>query len=133
MPSTTLVIDNGSYTIKAGKTASGGCFIVPNCIARARDKRVLVGQQLENCRDFGSMAFRRPVEKVTRPPLTIVWGYMLTVFEKGYLVNWEAEKEIWDRTFLDPESRLRVYIFANYFEVVFPNKSIRSAMPKAQL
>lgn len=28
--------------------------------------------------------------------------------EKGYLVNWEAEKEIWDLTFLDKESPLAV-------------------------
>lgn len=67
-PSTTLVVDNGSYTIKAGfateDAAPENCVQVPNCLARARDKRVLVGQQLENCRDFGSMGFRRPVEKV---------------------------------------------------------------------
>ncbi|KAG0637802.1 actin family [Tuber brumale] len=89
MPSAaTLVVDNGSYTIKAGFTTSDTCITIPNCIARTRDKRVLIGQQLESCRDFGCAVFRRPVEK-------------------GYLVNWEAEKEIWDRTFLDSESKLK--------------------------
>lgn len=67
-PSSTLVVDNGSYTIKAGfiteDAAPENCVQVPNCLARSRDKRVLVGQQLEKCRDFGSMSFRRPVEKV---------------------------------------------------------------------
>lgn len=85
----TLVADNGSYTIKAGfvsdNPAYADCHLVPNCIARSRDRRSLVGTQIESCRDFGQMAFRRPVEK-------------------GYLVNWEAEKEIWDRTFLDADS-----------------------------
>lgn len=93
MPPQTLVVDNGSYTIKAGfasPTATyDDCYLVPNCIARSRDRRVLVGAQLETCREFGGMAFRRPVEK-------------------GYLVNWEAEKEIWDMTFLDKESPLAV-------------------------
>lgn len=91
-PTRTLVVDNGSYTIKAGfaiqNAVPGDCSQVPNCLARARDKRVLVGQQLDSCQDFGSMSFRRPVEK-------------------GYLVNWEAEKEIWDRTFLDSDSKLQ--------------------------
>ncbi|KAL7267160.1 Actin-related protein 6, partial [Rhizina undulata] len=89
-PNNILVVDNGAYTIKAGfATKTPGpesCVEIPNCLARTRDKRVLVGAQLENCRDFGSMAFRRPVEK-------------------GYLVNWEAEKEIWDRTFLESDSK----------------------------
>lgn len=66
MPATTLVVDNGSYTIKAGFTTGKTCITIPNCIARTRDKRVLIGQQLENCRDFGSAVFRRPVEKVWR-------------------------------------------------------------------
>ena len=65
------------------------CHIIPNCLAKSRDKRVWIGGQLENCKDFGEMAFRRPVEK-------------------GYLVNWEAEKEIWENTFFEKEARLRV-------------------------
>jgi len=68
MPQRTLVIDNGSYTIKAGfaraNSSYDDCHIIPNCIARSRDRRVLVGTQLESCRDYGGMAFRRPVEKV---------------------------------------------------------------------
>lgn len=68
MPPRTLVVDNGAYTIKAGfvtKSPSyNDCYLIPNCIARSRDRRSLVGTQLESCRDFGGMAFRRPVEKV---------------------------------------------------------------------
>lgn len=74
-PTRTLVVDNGSYTIKAGFAAENAvpedCLQVPNCLARARDKRVLVGQQLDSCRDFGSMSFRRPVEKVCLPSAMI--------------------------------------------------------------
>jgi actin-related protein len=35
------------------------------------------------------MVFRRPVEK-------------------GYLVNWEAEKEIWEESFFDDKAKLKV-------------------------
>lgn len=91
----TLVLDNGAYTIKAGLVSCSttdpsqqqhqqqpDCSVIPNCIARARNKRTYVGAQLDGCRDFGEMTFRRPVEK-------------------GYLVNWEAEREIWDKSFFN--------------------------------
>ncbi|KAI4121874.1 MAG: hypothetical protein LQ338_006117 [Usnochroma carphineum] len=91
LPPKTLVVDNGAYTIKAGFAApvpdASDCHVIPNCIARERDKKVWVGAELESCRDFGEMAFRRPVEK-------------------GYLVNWEVEKTIWDSIFLDGRSKL---------------------------
>ena len=94
LPQRTLVVDNGAYTMKAGFATSSpdlanDCHIIPNCLARSRDKRVWIAGQLENCKDFGEMAFRRPVEK-------------------GFLVNWEAEKEIWDNTFFDKGARLKV-------------------------
>ncbi|KAI4247958.1 MAG: hypothetical protein L6R42_009444, partial [Xanthoria sp. 1 TBL-2021] len=54
---------------------------------RERDKKVWVGSEIESIRDFGEVAFRRPVEK-------------------GYLVNWEAEKAVWDSMFLTQKSRL---------------------------
>lgn len=64
----TLVVDNGAYTIKAGYAAPGAglenCNVIPNCIARARDKKFYVGAELDLCKDFGGMNFRRPVERV---------------------------------------------------------------------
>ncbi|KAI9836693.1 MAG: Actin- protein 6 [Thelocarpon superellum] len=93
IPTQTLIIDNGGYTIKAGWAKENpdvekDCHVIPNCMARGRDKRVWIAGQIESCRDFGEMAFRRPVEK-------------------GYLVNWEAEKEIWDHTFFDKNAKLK--------------------------
>ena len=90
----TLVIDNGADTMKAGFASSSpdvdtDCHIVPNCIAKAPKGRTYVGAQLDDCIDFAEMAFRRPVQK-------------------GHLVNWEAEKEIWDRTFFDDGAKLHV-------------------------
>ncbi|TAQ84335.1 hypothetical protein B7494_g7346 [Chlorociboria aeruginascens] len=89
-PSQTLVVDNGAYTIKAGFSSLNSASeprIIPNCMARDRDKKVYIGSQLEKCKDFGDIAFRRPVEK-------------------GYLVNWEAEKEIWEHEFFDEKAPL---------------------------
>ncbi|KAJ1324731.1 actin-related protein 6 [Microdochium nivale] len=116
-PPRTLVLDNGAYTIKAGYVPSFETTglqpsdtngdssmtdvpaaissyeprIIPNCIARGADRKTYVGSELlsdndptQSVRmiDFGEMAFRRPAEK-------------------GYIVNWEAQREIWDREFFD--------------------------------
>lgn len=89
----TLVIDNGAYTIKAGFTGTSpdttNCHIIPNCIVRDSDKRVWVGSQLEQCKDFRELAYRRPVDK-------------------GYLVNWESEKTIWGHSFFSQNAELKV-------------------------
>ncbi len=88
-PHKTLVLDNGAYTLKAGLVATGtdpkydDCTVLANCIARSvRDKRTYVSSELASCKDFGELAFRRPVEK-------------------GFVVNWEAEKAIWEHEFTD--------------------------------
>jgi actin-related protein 6 len=98
-PSRTLVLDNGGYTVKAGVVLSGSteltyddCSVIPNCIARStRDKCSYTGSELDGCKDFGELAFRRPVEK-------------------GFIVNWEAEKAIWEHEFTGGTAgeRLRV-------------------------
>ncbi|KAI9673465.1 MAG: Actin- protein 6 [Caeruleum heppii] len=93
LPTNTLIVDNGAYSIKAGFASTSpqldrDCQVIPNCIARSRDKRLWAGAQLERCQDYGEMMFRRPVEK-------------------GYLVGWEAEKEIWDVSFFDKNAKLK--------------------------
>ncbi|ORX99549.1 actin family [Clohesyomyces aquaticus] len=94
LPTQTLVLDNGAYTLKSGLVPAGssnlaydGCTVTPNCIARSsRDKRTYVSSELSKCADFGELAFRRPVEK-------------------GFIVNWEAEKAIWEHEFLDSKAK----------------------------
>ncbi|ORY30390.1 actin family [Naematelia encephala] len=77
-----LILDNGAYNIKAG--FSGVDWeprIFPNSIARSRvDKKIHIGNELDNCRDLSGLVYRRP-------------------FDRGMLVNWDAEKVIWDRLF----------------------------------
>ncbi|KAF2733084.1 Actin/actin-like protein [Polyplosphaeria fusca] len=89
-PKHTLVLDNGAYTLKAGLVPAAStdlsydsCTVIPNCIARStRDKCTYVASELIHCKDFGELAFRRPVEK-------------------GFIVNWEAEKAIWEHEFVE--------------------------------
>ncbi|KAI1497927.1 actin-domain-containing protein [Biscogniauxia marginata] len=90
-PSRTLVIDNGAYTMKAGFVAGDNIDkprIIPNCIARDRDRKTYVASALDACKDLSEVAFRRPVEK-------------------GFVVNWEAEKEIWEHEFFDDKAPQR--------------------------
>lgn len=92
-PARTLILDNGAYTLKTGYVNSGDDTskkpeaprVIPNCIARDADRNLYVGSELEKCKDFSEVAFRRPVEK-------------------GYIVNWEAQREIWEREFFDSKA-----------------------------
>ncbi|KAL4902844.1 actin-like protein arp6 [Aspergillus multicolor] len=97
LPDKTFIIDNGAYTMKAGyapesphfddeEAALSACTAIPNAIAKARGNRIYVGAQIgTNVADCNEMLFRRPVEK-------------------GYTVNWEAQKEIWESSFFDEKA-----------------------------
>jgi actin-related protein 6 len=96
LPEKTFIIDNGAYTMKAGYApdslpedetmALSTCSVVPNALAKTRENRVYVGSQLNtHVTDWNELMFRRPVEK-------------------GYIVNWEAQKEIWEHTFFDEKN-----------------------------
>jgi actin-related protein 6 len=97
LPEKTFIIDNGAYTMKAGyapglsaaedETKSlASCTAVPNAIAKTRGNRLYTGSQLSgHVADCNEMAFRRPVEK-------------------GYIVNWEAQKETWEHSFFDEKT-----------------------------
>jgi len=94
----TLILDNGAYTLKAGfalssedpiiasSSSSTSYHLIPNVIAHSpRDRRTYIGPELNlHCRDFGALKLRRPVEK-------------------GYIVNWEGQKAIWEKTFFERE------------------------------
>jgi hypothetical protein len=91
---TTLVIDNGGWSIKAGLVNASpdinDCYTVPNCLARDQDRHVYVGAQLQKCKDFYHIVLRRPVER-------------------GMVVNWELERAIWHQTFLsEKEAQIKV-------------------------
>ncbi len=97
LPTKTFVIDNGAYTMKAGyacdpssssEEALSHCSSIPNAIVKTRDNRIWTGAQLTSVNDWNEAVFRRPVEK-------------------GYIVNWEAQREIWDQTFFEEKATAR--------------------------
>ncbi|KAM0456761.1 hypothetical protein ACHAPV_007051 [Trichoderma viride] len=90
-PQNTLVLDNGAWTLKAGLVCGGSIpepRVVQNCIARDRSRKIYVASELDKCRDFSEIQFRRPVEK-------------------GHLVNWEAQTEIWDQELFGDKAQLK--------------------------
>jgi len=78
----TVVLDNGGSTIKAGVVGDDETVrIIPNAVVRSKgDKMTYIGHEIARCRDFSSLHYRLP-------------------FEKGYLVDWDAQKAIWDGLF----------------------------------
>ncbi|KAJ3822382.1 actin-like protein ARP6 [Lentinula raphanica] len=87
MPKTNVVVlDNGAGTIKAGivpndSTEEQSVKLVPNAIVRSKgDKATYFGHQIANCKDYSSLHYRLP-------------------FEKGFIVDWDAQKAIWDGIF----------------------------------
>ena len=52
---------------------------MPNCITKAKSekRRAFVGDQIDDCRDLSSLFYMLP-------------------FQKGYLVNWNHQKTVWD-------------------------------------
>ena len=81
MSNSTFVIDNGACTAKVG-LASDSPKLVPNCIMKAKSerRRPFVGNQIEECRDASGLFYILP-------------------FQKGYLVNWDVQKTVWDYIF----------------------------------
>ncbi|TFK27592.1 actin-like protein ARP6 [Coprinopsis marcescibilis] len=79
-----VVLDNGGSTIKAGLVNSDRePRIIPNAVIRSKgDKATYIGHEFALCKDYASLHYRLPIEK-------------------GYVVDWDAEKAVWDGIFSD--------------------------------
>ena len=77
-----FVLDNGGGQLKAGFSNQTSPRIIPNCITKAKSekRRAFVGDQLDDCRDLSGLFYMLP-------------------FQKGYLVNWDHQKTVWDYMF----------------------------------
>lgn len=77
-----IVLDNGAYAAKVGLASDNKPTIIPNCIMKVKSerRRAFIGRQIESCIDTSGLF------------------YMLC-FQKGLLVNWDAQKTIWDYIF----------------------------------
>ncbi|KAL8581743.1 hypothetical protein ACOMHN_043161 [Nucella lapillus] len=78
----TLVLDNGAGTAKVGFSSDKEARVIPNCVMKAKNvrTRIFVGDQIDECKDLSSL-------------------YYLLPFQKGYLVNWDIERQVWDHMF----------------------------------
>lgn len=77
-----VVVDGGGANLRFGFASEDQpSGVVPNQVVRPkRDRRTYVADEIDQCRDISGLYLRRP-------------------FEKGYLVDFELQKEIWDRAF----------------------------------
>ncbi len=80
--SNVFVLDNGGGQLKAGYSNMSAPRLIPNCITKAKSekRRAFVGDQMDDCRDLSGLYYMLP-------------------FQKGYLVNWDHQKTVWDYMF----------------------------------
>lgn len=77
-----VVVDNGAGNIKAGIGGDKSPrSIFPNCSAKSKGERqALVGDMLAEANEISQLTIKRPMDR-------------------GYLVNFDLEREIWNRIF----------------------------------
>ena len=60
----TIVLDNGGHTVKAGFIEDRYPQILFNCAVRPkREKRLFIGDQLDQIIDYSNLFYRRPISK----------------------------------------------------------------------
>lgn len=76
--------------------------VIPNSIVKGKNerKRVFVGEELSECTDRSSLFFLLPLEK-------------------GYIVNWDVQQQIWERSLRD-ESQEESRIVLTHPNVLVP-------------
>ncbi|KAF9046356.1 actin-like protein ARP6 [Panaeolus papilionaceus] len=74
-----VVLDNGASSIKVGiVNQDREPRIITNAVVKSKgDKMTYIGHEIARCKDYSSLHYRLP-------------------FEKGYLVDWDAQKAVWD-------------------------------------
>lgn len=89
-----LVVDNGSFCIKAGFSTEETPTKVQNAISKTKDGLLFIGNDhLTQTKNYSGINIKRP-------------------HEQGHLTSWETEKPIWDYT-LDKFSPQKELDFAN--------------------
>lgn len=93
-PAQTFVMDVGANTIKAGFATDKSPHIIPNCKMKVKSERQrqYIGDQIEDCKDCSGL-------------------YYLMSHQRGFIMNWDIEREVWD------------YIFKSKFKNLKPKES----------
>lgn len=87
--SKTLILDNGSYSIKIGYSGDLDPQIVSNAIVGTKDNRLILGKLIDKNLNISGCSFKRP-------------------YEKNQITSWEIEKLIWDYCFNCDDLKLKV-------------------------
>lgn len=74
-----VIIDNGSYNIKAGYSTATKPLTVSNVLAKTKDGNIYIGNDYTNTNNHSGIIFKRP-------------------FDQGHLISWETQRPIWDYT-----------------------------------
>ncbi|GAB5574134.1 actin-related protein 6 [Prionailurus iriomotensis] len=80
---TTLVLDNGAYNAKIGYSHENvSMWVIPNCQFRSKTARLktFTANQIDEIKDPSGLFYILP-------------------FQKGYLVNWDVQRQVWDYLF----------------------------------
>eukprot|EP00798_Chlamydomonas_sp_ICE-L_P012473 gene12473-15680_t len=77
-----VIVDNGGGNIKVGFGGENSPRrVYPHCTAKAKGERqLLMGDQLPTCPEISQLNLKRPIDR-------------------GYLVNFDLEREIWSRMY----------------------------------
>ena len=112
-----VVLDNGASTVKAGLVGSADdevryylltvslffvdkrARVIPNAVIRSKgDKATYFGHEFERCKDYSALHYRLPFEKVILSSRDCIKSLE---YMQGYLVDWDAQKAVWDGVFSD--------------------------------
>lgn len=73
--------------------------VFPNAVVRSKgDRQTYCGHEIARCRDRSSLNYRLPFEKVAQRHNRRA---SCSRSIKGYIVDWDAQKAIWDGMFLE--------------------------------
>ncbi|XP_035793017.1 actin-related protein 6-like [Anopheles albimanus] len=77
-----FILDNGAFYAKLGMSDEEEPKTILNCITKAKSerRRPFVGNQIDECRDVSGL-------------------FYILCFQRGYLVNWDVQKTVWDYFF----------------------------------
>lgn len=72
---------------------------IPNAVIRSKgDKMTYIGHEFDRCRDYSSLHYRLSCEKASP---TLEPYYSPTKRYQGFVVDWDAQKAVWDGIFSD--------------------------------
>jgi len=106
-----IILDNGGDTCKVGLAGQATPRIIPNyAVKPKREQRLYIATDIDELTDFSQLYFKRPIEK-------------------GYVVNWDLEFQIWSKIFgkkgIDTQTKDAVLLVT---EPLFNPNPIRKTM-----